>query len=258
MNRGILILKLFCLLSSSALGQNPEPFKRGEWLRYQISYTILDLAEVVFEVKDTSDSLDYEIEVKGKTVDMLSWFYDADYKYLSFMDKKKNISNRSVRKIVENGAIMINRDITFDQDKGTATVLDNLAKKDTIIDIISNKTQDIVSMFYHVRLQDLSPMEVKDTLSVPLFIDKKMFNLKLILQAIEDVKTSFGYIPCYKFFAWEETGSLLRNGNTLTIWISKDDNKIPIKSEITIFLGSVKLMLNGFKKLQNPIYFRKE
>ena len=47
--------------------------------------------------------------------------------------------------------------------------------------------------------------------------------------------------------------SLFKGENAIKIWISDDKNKIPLKAEAEMFIGSAGLELIGFTGLRNPV-----
>jgi hypothetical protein len=48
------------------------------------------------------------------------------------------------------------------------------------------------------------------------------------------------------------SGRVFKEEESLTIWISDDDNKIPIRIKASLTVGSIKADLDGFKGLKYP------
>jgi hypothetical protein len=42
----------------------------------------------------------------------------------------------------------------------------------------------------------------------------------------------------------------------MTLWVSDDQNKIPVKLKADLRVGSVKIELNDYRKLAHPVRFR--
>ena len=68
----------------------------------------------------------------------------------------------------------------------------------------------------------------------------------------ENIKTKFGIVNCYKFRPYIESGRVFRDSESLTLWVSNDKNKIPIKIEAELRIGSIEADLEGFKGLKFP------
>ena len=57
--------------------------------------------------------------------------------------------------------------------------------------------------------------------------------------------------PCYKFKTKGVEGSIFDEDSEIIVWVSKDKNKIPLKIETKILVGSVKAFVNY---ISNPKY----
>jgi hypothetical protein len=49
-----------------------------------------------------------------------------------------------------------------------------------------------------------------------------------------------------------QSGRVFKEEESLTIWISDDDNKMPIRIKANLAVGSIKSDLEGFKGLKHP------
>ncbi|MCD4681246.1 MAG: DUF3108 domain-containing protein, partial [Bacteroidales bacterium] len=58
---------------------------------------------------------------------------------------------------------------------------------------------------------------------------------------------------CTKFTALLLEGSLFKGGEDLIVWVSDDDNKVPILIEAKILVGSVKVYLDEAVGLRNEM-----
>jgi len=47
-------------------------------------------------------------------------------------------------------------------------------------------------------------------------------------------------------------GRLFKDTDALTLWVTDDENKVPIRAESEIFVGSIKMDLAEFSGLRNP------
>ena len=69
---------------------------------------------------------------------------------------------------------------------------------------------------------------------------------------LEDVKTKFGTVNCFKFRPYIESGRVFKDSESLTLWVSNDQNKIPIKVKAGLRIGSIEADLEQFKGLKFP------
>ena len=55
-----------------------------------------------------------------------------------------------------------------------------------------------------------------------------------------------------KFRPYVQSGRVFREKESVTIWITDDVNKIPIKLQADLAIGSIKVDLDQFKNLNAP------
>ena len=67
----------------------------------------------------------------------------------------------------------------------------------------------------------------------------------------EDIDTKFGTIATMIFRPLVQSGRVFKEEESLTVWISDDDNKLPIRIKADLAVGSIKADLESFKGLNN-------
>ena len=85
-----------------------------------------------------------------------------------------------------------------------------------------------------------------------MFIDSENYNFRMWFLGFEDVKTKFGIVHCLKFNPIVESERIFNNSESLTLWVSNDKNKIPIKIKAGLRIGSIDADLDEFKNLKHP------
>ena len=65
---------------------------------------------------------------------------------------------------------------------------------------LPGSVQDIVSGFYYLRTLDLSKMNKGQNVNIKGFFDKEIYNIKLIYEGQEKIKTDLGEVDTYIFF----------------------------------------------------------
>ncbi len=54
-----------------------------------------------------------------------------------------------------------------------------------------------------------------------------------------------------------QTGRVFKEKESLTLWITDDDNKVPIRIKADLAVGSLKADLDEYKGLKNPFKVKK-
>ena len=67
----------------------------------------------------------------------------------------------------------------------------------------------------------------------------------------EIIKTKFGKVSCLIFRPYVQSGRVFKEKESLTVWISDDDNKIPLLIKADLTVGSLKASLIEFRGLKH-------
>ncbi|TVZ56468.1 uncharacterized protein DUF3108 [Lutibacter sp. Hel_I_33_5] len=248
----ISVLLLVFLLSTFAFGQEKTvPFKDGEWLRYKMSYSgFLRAGTATLEVKEEelNSKKVYHTIGKGWTTGMIKWFFKVNDTYESYFDKETTKPYLFKRDINE-GGYTIKRDIEFDVDGKKAIVKDY--KKNTTKEFTADNVQDMLSSFYYLRAQNTKNLKPGDEIKLNMFIDSKIFPFRLKFLKFETLETKFGKVNTMVFSPLVQSGRIFKENESVAIWITNDDNKIPIKLKAAISVGSLRAELEAYKGLAN-------
>ena len=150
---------------------------------------------------------------------------------------------------INEGGYIINREIKFNYESKKATVLDFKLQTSETVDI--NNVQDMMSAFYYLRNQDVSALNIGDEIALDMFMDSEIYPFKLVYLGEELLKTRFGKVKSLKFRPMVQAGRVFKENESVTIWITADDNKIPIKLKASLAVGSLRAELDAYKGLAN-------
>lgn len=249
------ILPLICfLLTFQAKAQEESAvFKPGEWLKFRIHYGILNASYATLQVK--TDNINnvpvYHVVGRGKTTGFASIFFKVDDTYESYFGKEDGRPYKFVRKIDEGGYTK-DMEINFDYNKDQAVLNDK--KNDKKFNFtIEKDVQDLISAFYYLR-NNYSFDDLQENKSITLdmlFDDDGIFQFKLKYLGKEVLRTKFGKVECLKFRPYVQSGRVFKEKESLSLWVSNDLNKIPIRIKADLAVGSIKADLDGYNGLKN-------
>lgn len=241
------------LLTIMGYGQKkPGAFKDGEWLRYKMSYSgFLKAGTAEMSLKETTYDGKKVLHAKGKgwTSDVVGWFFKVDDLYESFFDADTTKPYYFKRKIDE-GGYKKHRHTKFNHEEKTASIQDFLKQKDTVVSV--NGVHDMISTFYFLRSYDTKGMKKGEEISVDMFFDSKSYPFKLRFLGYEILKTKFGKVKTQKFMPIVQAGRVFKAQESVTVWITADDNKIPVMMKASLSVGSLRAELEAYKGLANP------
>jgi len=150
---------------------------------------------------------------------------------------------------VREGGYELDRDIRFDQYLNTAKVTQN-GDKDYNVE---SNTQDLLSAFYYARTLDMQDAEIGQEFVINTFFDREMYPLKFKFLGSEVVTTDLGSFNCLKFRPMVEKGRVFKEEEDMTLWVSDDANKVPIRVKSDLLVGSIEMDLVEHKNLMRPL-----
>tara|TARA_R110000850_G_scaffold277058_1_gene421853 strand:- start:83345 stop:84118 length:774 start_codon:yes stop_codon:yes gene_type:complete len=246
------LILVILLLSFSGYSQK-KAFQDGEWFKFKISYSkFFSAGYATLEVKEAilNGKKVHHIRGYGKNTGLSRIFFKVEDIYETYMDKEKDIPYRFIRNIDEGGHT---RDIQvdFDQTKHEALVFNKKRNtKETFS--MPKDVQDMLSTFYYLRNNvDASKLKPGDFTDVDMYYGEESFKFRLKFLRREVIKTKFGNISTLVFRPYVESGRVFKEKESLTVWISDDDNKIPLKIKADIAVGSIHADLDEFKGLKH-------
>lgn len=250
MKRLLMVLPLVLWITgtfSQSLEYRKEPaFKPGEELKYRLRYGFITAAEATLNVLSTDIKFDnrpvYHLVAQGRTAASFNLFYKVRNRYDSYIDRTTLLPYLYTENIREANYRREDR-VRFNQQTNKVT-----GRKGTFNG--KDKTFDLVSAFYFARSLDLSGIRVGTVFSIPYFLDDEVSELKITYVGKEQVKTAIGTVNCLKFNPSIKPGRIFRKDSKLYLWITDDGNRIPVKAQVEILVGSVTLELTSAKGLR--------
>ncbi|WP_411029114.1 DUF3108 domain-containing protein [Spongiimicrobium sp. 3-5] len=247
-----ILLFLSISVSLSAQG-NRAAYKPGEWLKFRIHYGFLNASYATLQLNTTKiDSIPvYHVVGKGRTTGFASIFFKVDDTYESYFGQGDGKPYRFVRKINEGGYTK-DVEINFDHKEDKAILNDKKNKKKFNF-AIQDSIQDLLSAFYYLRnnyeLKDLTKGE--SIYLDMLYDDDGVFKFKLKFLGKEVLRTKYGKVECLKFRPYVQSGRVFKEQESLSVWVSNDKNKIPIRIKADLTIGAIKADLDGYNGLKN-------
>jgi hypothetical protein len=222
-------------------------FTFNEKLEYRVHYGVINAASISMEVGNSfiekSDRKCYNIKAEGKTLKSFDWAYKVRDKFETFVDQEA-MAPLSYNKSVQEDNYKDDDLVSFKHNKkklyGVKGVLD-----------MPVYTHDIISSLYYVRNIDFSKAKVGDKFPLDVYLDNKIYNLGFKYAGKETLSTDIGKVKCLKFVPTLVVDRVFKDQDDMTVWVSDDENKIPIRVKAKIMVGSIKVDLTSYSGLKN-------
>jgi len=216
------------------------PYRVGEELNFSVNWTVGNIGTAYMHVA-AIDSFRanpcYRIEagaISNKTLDL---FYPVRDYFFSLIDTRKLFSRKFVKRQKE-GKTRRHRELIYDQEAG---IRFDLVSGDTV-DIVP-EAQDDLSIFYYFRTLDL---KVGQGILLENFVDRDGNPLKVAVHRTEWVEVPAGRFFCYVVEPFLKRSGLFKHKGNLLVWITNDENRIPVKVTSQLDFGQIVVMLESF------------
>ena len=237
----------------SLYNQSFNSYKSGEFFEYKLHYGFLNASYASLELKKEilNDSLVYRATAIGRTTGLARLFYRVDDLYEAFFPLEKVKPLKSIRDIYEGGYVR-KAETVYDDKNKTATILNKITNEERVIKLESGY-QDIISTFYFLRKHlDISKLKEGDIIFVNIFFASQNYPFKMKYLGIERIKTKFGLIECLKLKPFMEAGRVFRSNEGIDLWVTNDENRIPVKVKANLRVGTIVADLTSFRGITNP------
>jgi len=227
-----------------------KAFQVGEFLEYKLAYGIINAGTATLEVKKAPNKIQgrevLHIVGRGKSISAFDLFFKVRDRYETYIDKEGIFPWLFVRRISE-GGYNKSQDYKFFQNKGKVKNEDNEVYK------VPHGIQDMLSSFYYARTIDFSNAKKGDVFQFDSFVDEEIYPLRIKYVGDKTIKIDKGKFHCMVFHPVVQEGRIFEDDDDLTVYITKDENKIPILAKAKVLVGSIRMELTDYKNLANPV-----
>ncbi|GBU24634.1 hypothetical protein R83H12_01268 [Fibrobacteria bacterium R8-3-H12] len=222
----------------------------GETLDYEISWGFITAGNARMLIKETKNESELEII-------SLAWNNGAFETFFPVKDTVKSLvsADSLLPKIfnqkISEGSYRRRVKTIYNFAAKKASITDTAYKNtelkrsiDTSI-VISGGERCILSAFYLARTLNLKP---GDTAYFDAIGGVKKYKLKVIAHRKETINTALGKKNCLVIEPVIQGDGLFKAKGKLTIWLTDDDERLPVLMKSEIAVGSIKASLIGVKR----------
>ncbi len=246
-------LSLFLLIGILA-GLRAQAYRGGEFLRYRIHYFFLNAGYATLSLHESQMNGKHVFHAVGlgKTSVLSSLVMDVNDRYETYFDDR-NRPLRFIRHIRE-GNYHKNVEFIFHHDQNLLQVIDHLRNNVKSYHVPPG-IQDMLSVYYKLRNVDTSKLKKGDFISEDLFFDNEIYHFKMKILGRQTINTKFGKIRTIVLRPYVQAERVFKEQESLTVWVTDDENKIPVRIRAKLLVGSIKADLVEYRGLKYPIHF---
>lgn len=229
--------------AKAARTERPVPFKVGETLTYDVSWSSYVTAgtatTIVKEKRPSFGSTAYYIVAEGKPTPLVSKLYSLYYKADTLLDSYTLLPQRG-SVYSEEGSRKRFKVSRFDHAAHKVFFEYESVNKATDTFTVPPYVQDALSAVYVLRA---IPLKGGDRITMPITDDGSNYKMQVDVGPAERVKAPIGEISSWKLRLAIADAAGKPQGRNIAVWISDDARRLPTKMQAELPVGSFNLNL---------------
>lgn len=280
MKKNLILVCLSYLLIFSASGQKdyedlyseipqedfPEieyvPFEAGEEIDYKIYYSFITVGRGKLKVHKNPHKINnreaFKVDVKAKTTGMVDWVAKIDDHWGGYIDMASLVPHRAYR-IIKEGNYRKTEIVNYDHNSQMLEVKSMGRHDDDFGEPMyyqfPPQIRDLISGFAYFRAVDFDTLMPKDTIKIPAFFEDTFYNLEIVYLGDETLDLEIGKVRAHKVTPVMPETKIFDGEDSVLGWFSADKNKIPLKINAKLYVGSGGLEITSFRNIKYPINF---
>ncbi len=229
-------------------------FGKGERIEYRVHYGFINAAEARVDIHNSIVNVNnrpcYRVNVFGRTVGAFDLVSRVRDQWRSYIDTSA-ILPQMFKQEIEEGKFRKEETVLFNH--GSNVVYSEVNKVEKRSFKAPNNIHDVISGYYFLRTINFDRMSVGQSVEVPTFFNGDIYPMKVRYRGKDEIKTKFGRIKVLKLNPIMPSNKFFKGEESINIWVSDDVNKVPVKIEVDLWIGSLDMDLKSYKGLQSPM-----
>lgn len=220
-------------------------FTVGEKLRYDVYYGPIVAGSATIETPSyvyQEGRKCYKVEFSMRSAPFFDIFFRVRDYYYSLIDAKGIFPWKFEQHVREGG---YKRDFVAQFDQCNHTAMTSQGGPF----VIEPYTQDAVSSFFYARTVDYDTVKVGSEIHFWNFYENKVYPLDVKYIGREDIHTKAGDFHCQVIEPIIVKGGLFKNTGKITVWVTDDSLRVPVKVKTDVVIGSVVAELTSYSGL---------
>ena len=259
--KGVIFVLLLVVGVETASAQR---YHNGEVLYYRAAYRAMlipntEAGEVTISTRlDTLNGKEvYRVVCHGRTLPFFRWFFDMDDTYNIWVDKKSLRTQRFESDIKEDKYALQSR-YTYDwkaMKVHTWSQRKDKAPSRKTMSLTPN-SMDAVSLYFNLRSVDLSSFRQGEKRNLDMILEDTIRQLTYRFIGRETLSVpKLGDFDTMKFACTIGSSDefSFTDGSEFFIWITNDENKIPVMLSSPVRVGEIRAYLSRYEGLHYPL-----
>lgn len=264
MNRFIKNIVLLLLLATGIATASAQQYHDGEVLYYRAAYRAklipnTEAGEVTVSTRtDTLNGKEvYRITGHGRTLPFFRWFFDMDDTYTIWVDKQTLRTQRFESDLKED-KYTFRSQYDYDWKKMSVRTISQRKQepaREKRMTLTPN-SMDAVSLYFNLRSVDLNSFREGERRKLDMVLEDTIRQLEYRYIGREELQVpKLGTFDTMKFACTIGSSEefSFTDGTEFYIWITNDENKIPVMLASPVRVGEIRAYLRRYEGLRYPL-----
>ena len=231
-----------------------KAFKPGERIKLRFYYDAWLTGKVtagigITEVKESDRLFNgrpvYHLDTEGFSKGLFHLFYKVHDEFDSYIDREFLSPHHFARQTREGGYQKFDEYNFNHEEEYVVTRTDSMH--------VPRYTQDFISVVFFARTFNDDTLVPGDKFYVDFFIDDSLYHAAVFFEGREVVEIKLGIFKCLRLKPMMAVGEVFTETYPMTLWVTDDDNHIPVLAKSAVFVGNVKMELMEYEGLANEL-----
>ena len=199
----------------------------------------------------------YRVDARGRTLPTYRWFFDLDDRYTVCVDTAAMRPIHFSSDIKEGDYTFWSRyDYDWDRYEAATTWQSRRNPEQSKRIALTDASLDAISLFFRMRSADPDSFRAGESEVLEMVLQDTVRRIRYRFEGREQKKIrNMGKYRTLRFACQLGTTEnfSFTDGTEFTIWISDDENKIPLYLESPVRVGSVQAYISGYRGLRYPV-----
>lgn len=262
----LLLCSAFLVKKESTIHPNIDQnsISKGEVLEYKVNFGLFTVGKAQMRIYPGNYNINgrgcYRMDIFGKTSGAVDWVAKVDDNWGAYIDTLSLLPHLTYRKIQENN-YRKHEIVKFDHRTNMieAKVMDKHTGefKEPEYYQAPDNIRDMIGGFLYLRALDYDSYTPSDTIVIDAFFEDQIYEFAIRYEGKEEVKTKVGDFNAIKLVPIMPDNKIFAGKNSISVWLSDDQNRIPLKVQADMFIGHAGVELISFEGIKNGLEMAK-
>ena len=239
---------------------SPKAFSTGEHFEYRVHYGFINAAEASVDIHERLQTMNgrpcYKVMVSAQTTGAFDLVTRVRESWQSYIDTATLLPQYFFMR-QEEGRYLREQRVNFNYTNDQLTVRNIERDHDYVRQFpLPASVHDVVSGYFQIRTLDLANARPGQSYTVRTYYVNNFYDLKIVYRGQEVIRTKYGRLNTHKLSPQLPNNDTFEGKDAIRIWVSDDENRLPVKIEFDLAVGSVALDLKQYKGMKHAFRWK--